>query len=121
MSDPQRLAELERQRALIVAHLQWLDDQIANERHTLGRAAPPPSPTGAMATSVLPGHGHDLGASAAPEVAPPGAITEPDALPLHEAGALPSKWGCWIAFAAMMVGLGLALGLYIYFGYARAG
>ena len=113
MRDPHRLADLERQRALIAAHLRWLDEQIERER--LARSDVPPSGVsgGIPEPRVRPVAEH-LPAAVMP---PPG--VEAQVVPLHEPDPLPSKAGCWMAFAGLMLGLGGAVALFIYFRYGR--
>lgn len=113
MSDPLRLAELERQRALVASHLQWLDAQIARERARGTEPGPPAAPA-SPAEPVERVHAWAPGAS--PAALPPSA-TEAQVVPLHEPDPLPSKWGCWLTFLAVMLGLGAALALFIGYRY----
>jgi len=110
---PERLSELQRQRALVQAHLAWLDGEIAAAS---GRALPPGS--GSRADAALP--------TAAPGPAPapasplPGADATADAEALlRQYGSDPAsataevRRGCWVAFA----GAFLALGLFVLLWY----
>jgi hypothetical protein len=93
-----RLNELQRQRALVVEHLQWLDREIAACRAQGGPAAPAP------ALPLPP-------AIAAPSPAPVQAAprdTDPAFALLQEEErrrSQVSKSGCWIVFAALLLAI----------------
>ncbi len=112
----ERLAELQRQRALLQEHLAWLDRELAAEAGRVGsgrQAAPPPAslPENAFSAALPP-------ASAFPT--PPPAATDPDAI-LAQYSAEPEalkadvRKGCFIylAFAFVVLGLGVTA-LYFY-------
>lgn len=113
----ERLNELQRQRALLLEHLAWLDREIA------AQSGPTPT-TDPAAKAVLPAGAHQAaqtGRAGAPSpiaavtvipITPPPA--DADAL-LQQYGYDPKassagvKRGCWIAFAAAFLLVGLVL------------
>lgn len=97
----ERLNELRRQRELLKQHLDWLDAEIAAES-----AADP--------TNLPLTERPRFNAPTAPSPSPAPGATTPDSL-LEQYGAeirqapARAKLGCWLAFAAAFVLLGLAL------------
>ncbi len=93
MSD--RLNELQRQRALVVEHLQWLDKEIAACRVQAGTAAPasasPPVPPTAIPVVVSTPTPRDTD--------PAFALLQDEERRRSEV----SKSGCWIVFSALLL------------------
>lgn len=94
MSD--RLNELQRQRALVVEHLQWLDREIAAYRPQSDPAAPAPAlplPPAIAAPSPAP-------VQPAPRDTDPAfALLQDEERRRSEV----SKSGCWIVFSALLL------------------
>ena len=123
MPSPSRLDQLRRQRALVQEHLAWLDREIAGEM-TSGRTAGPstsepsgyraPLPSGPARASTAP-----VSAVAAPASAGVNVDELFDRLRADDQkeNAPPSKTGCWIAFAVIMLVLIGAAGAAIVFLY----
>lgn len=104
MPNPDRLAELQRQRALIATHLAWLDGEIARARAADPAAAPPTTvPESAPAPVV--------------DLAPAEDAAAEMTLPADERKPPPSKLGCWLVFTALMALAGLLLTLLVYLRY----
>jgi hypothetical protein len=100
---PDRLAELQRQRELVRAHLAWLDREIAaassGGERAPGNAAPAPAPAPAVDSAIV--------ASGVPA---PYAPPQPNPL----GAAADAKRGCLILFAGIFA-LGLLALVAIYF------
>lgn len=114
MADPQRLAELRQQRALIAEHLAWLDRQIAAvaavgtpQAKPTATAAPapraftpsaprPPAPetTPISRAALISGPAAGAGEAVADTVLQEWVEQN------EERSAPPSKFGCWTLFAA---------------------
>lgn len=111
---PERLSELQRQRALVQAHLAWLDGEIAA---AAGRAEPTvPLPPAATPAAPDPA----AAARPAPPPDPAAGTTEAEADALlkqygHDPAATTSavKRGCWIVFVGAFVALGGAILLWV--------
>jgi hypothetical protein len=133
MSSPSRLDQLRRQRALLQEHVTWLDREIAAEMMT---SRPPASPPG----SAPSGYRTSLPAGSPPPPAAPastfGATAAIPAAPAAGAapvnvdelfdrlraderkdGGPPSKTGCWVAFAVILLVLIGSAGALILFLY----
>lgn len=117
--NPDRLAELQRQRELVRQHLEWLDRQIATVASTppsltgeTARVLPPT--TGAATTSPL------SGLPAAPNFAAslsgdtPGVIFQPD----PRSAAMEARRGCFVmvGVAALLL---VAMCAFVYFAWYR--
>jgi hypothetical protein len=103
-----RLEELQHQRALVQQHLAWLEGEIARESGH-------PTPASAQAPQALGSSGEALPTPSS-SVSAPLSTSAADAEVIlenfrAESGRQPQqvKLGCWIAFAASFVLLGLVL------------
>lgn len=133
MSSSPRLEQLRRQRALLQEHLAWLDREIAGEMIS-GRPTAPsasgPAPSGYRAPlpPSAPSPAAAAGISAAPAAVPgtfasPGTGVDVDELferlraDDQKENAPPSKTGCWIAFAVILLVVVGAVGAVFFFLY----
>ncbi len=91
--NPQRLAELQRQRDLVREHLAWLDREIAREHNPTPQAAAP-----AVAVVTV----QPAPASSPP---PPDSLPEPDPV----ASAAAARRGCLLLFVGALALLALGL------------
>jgi hypothetical protein len=99
--NPQRLAELQRQRDLVREHLAWLEREIAREH-----GATPPAPVVSVSVHAA--------STAATSPAPLPEIPRPDPV----GAAAETRRGCLFLFIAALSLLGLAL-FAIYFLHYR--
>jgi len=103
--NPQRLAELQRQRDLVREHLAWLEREIAREHNV----TPPVAPTAVVSVSVRP---EPSVPPATPS--PPAELPKPDPI----GAAAEARRGCLLFFFAAFAILALAL-VAIYFLHYR--
>lgn len=94
MARPDRLAELQRERLLIASHLAWLDREIERARSSEdvvipAASEPPPAVTGGPDIAAIP----------------------------DEPAPVPSRLGCWLVFAGIMIFGAAVLLTWIYFRY----
>lgn len=114
MPSPQRLEQLRRQRALVQEHLAWLDREIAGEM-TASRPATPSTPVPSGYRAPLPS-ATPLSAPVPASLAPAAQVAAGSSTGVnvdelfdrlraddHKENAPPSKTGCWIAFAVIML------------------
>jgi len=109
VSNPHRIQDLRRQKALIQEHLAWLEQEILAAGDVPSR--PLSVKPGPMAAVTRP----DESRSTA------GPITEADALlsqlVAEEKKAPPSKYGCWMIFWLILLGAGAVIGGTVYWIY----
>jgi hypothetical protein len=127
MPSPSRLEQLRRQRALLQEHLAWLDREIAGGL-TTHRPAPTPGPgTGTSGYRASLPSATSPAAAATGMQAAPGEVGNGSGVNVDELferlradekeSAPPSKTGCWIAFAVILLVLICATGATILFIY----
>jgi hypothetical protein len=99
-----RLNELQRQRALVVEHLQWLDKEIAACRPQAGTAQTPANPPVLLPPPAASSPAAAASSPAALQPAP--RDTDPAFALLQEEErrrSQVSKSGCWIVFSALLL------------------
>lgn len=92
--NPQRLAELQRQRDLVREHLAWLEREIAREHNV----TPPATPPAVVSVSVRP-------EPSTPAVQLPTDLPKPDPI----GAAAEARRGCLLIFVGAFAILALAL------------
>jgi hypothetical protein len=102
-----RLNELQRQRSLVVEHLQWLDKEIAGCRAQAGRTVQTPASPPVLLPP--PAAASPAAASSSPAALQPAPRdTDPAFALLQEEErrrSQVSKSGCWIVFAALLLAI----------------
>ena len=106
MDDP--VEELRRQRDLVLAHLRWIDEQIARASPGATPLTPPPPPPGAPASPPQLVSAPRSAATSAPVTLPPDAEIE---LPAIDPGMIRSevRKGCFIYIIGVTVLLAASL------------